>query len=88
MIILRRFALLHYTAGRAITEGDVSLIITRRPGEAIVAIAPDGSRRRLYVISIEGNVVRLAIDAPPEILIIREELLPEGDRRRAERRRA
>jgi carbon storage regulator CsrA len=53
----------------------VSLVITRRPGEAVVLRSSDGQTRRVYVVSIEGNVVRLAFDAPRESKILREELL-------------
>lgn len=60
----------------------MSLIITRRPGEAIVAIQPDGSQRRIYVVSVDGNTVRLALDAPKDVEIVREELLPKEARRR------
>lgn len=59
----------------------MALVLTRRPGEAIILRrrGVDGVMRtmRLYVVSIEGNVVRLSIDAIPEVQIIREELLEE-----------
>jgi carbon storage regulator CsrA len=58
----------------------VSLILTRRPGEAIL-FQRGGKASRLYVVAIEGNVVRLAIDADEEVRILREELLPEEARR-------
>ena len=60
----------------------MSLVLTRRPGEAIVFITKDGSQRRLYVVAVEGNTVRLAIDVPKEIQVVREELLPPEARRR------
>ena len=60
----------------------MSLVITRRPGEAIVSIGPDGQLRRLYVVAIEGNVVRLALDAPRDVRLYREELLPPEARRK------
>lgn len=60
----------------------MSLILTRKVGEAIISIDPDGTTRRLYVVAIEGNTVRLAIDAPSETKIVREELLPPEARRR------
>lgn len=60
----------------------MSLIITRRPGEAIVSIDKDGTQRRLYIVAVEGNTVRLALDAPKEVQIVREELLPPEARQR------
>lgn len=57
----------------------MALVITRRPGEAIV-VRCDGWTSRIYVVSIEGNVVRLAIEAPSDHKILREELVigPDG----------
>jgi carbon storage regulator len=54
----------------------MSLVLTRRSGEAIIIRTPEGGLRRIYVVGIEGNTVRLAIDAPDNVEIIREELLP------------
>ncbi len=42
---------------------------------------PDGQMRRIYIIAVEGNTVRLAIEAPDYVEIIREELLPAEARR-------
>ena len=47
------------------------LILPRRTGESVVI----GEDIRISVISIEGNRVRLAISAPPEVSILRSELL-------------
>lgn len=60
----------------------MSLILTRKAGEAIVAIEGGVVVRRIFVVSVDGNTVRLALDAAPETKILREELLPEADRRR------
>ena len=46
------------------------LVLSRQVGEAI-RIGPD---IRLVVVRI-GNSVRLGIDAPPELKIVREELM-------------
>lgn len=71
--------------GERTKEHPVALVITRRPGEAIV-VRCDGWTQRIYVISIEGNVVRLAIEAPPDQKILREELI-DGDPPPPKRRR-
>lgn len=46
------------------------LILSRRPGEAILL---DGGIR-LVVVACDRRGVRLGIEAPPEVSIVREEL--------------
>lgn len=46
------------------------LVLTRRPGES-VRIGPD---IRLTVVASSGGQVRIAIDAPSEVSIFREEI--------------
>jgi carbon storage regulator len=50
------------------------LVLTRRRDEAIVIRNRYGTEIRLSVVHIRGNKVRLGIDAPPEVSIIREEV--------------
>ncbi len=57
------------------------LVLTRRPGEAI-RIGDDVS---ISVVEIQGTQVRLAIDAPREIPVHREEIYEQV---REENRRA
>ena len=47
------------------------LILQRKPGESLVI----GEGVTVSVVSIEGGRVRLAISAPPEVPILRSELL-------------
>ena len=47
------------------------LILQRRTGESLVI----GEDIRVSVVSIDGGRVRLAISAPPEVSILRSELL-------------
>ena len=47
------------------------LILTRRPGESIQV----GEEIEISVIEIRGNQVRLGIAAPPEVLVLRSELV-------------
>lgn len=49
------------------------LVLTRKINETIVI----GGNIRVTMASIRNSQVRLAIDAPPEVRILREELLPE-----------
>ena len=47
------------------------LILQRKPGESLLI----GENISMSVVSIEGGRVRLAISAPPEISILRSELV-------------
>ena len=49
------------------------LVLTRKADESIVI----GDNITIKVVSVEGSVVKLGIDAPQEISIIRSELLKE-----------
>jgi carbon storage regulator len=52
------------------------LILARKPGETIVI----GGCIRLKVIRVEGEVVKLGIEAPSEISVHREEVYDEIQR--------
>ena len=56
------------------------LVLARRLGEKIVL---PGLGITVQVVGIKGNVVRLGIDAPPEVSVFREEVVgrrqPGGD---------
>jgi carbon storage regulator len=47
------------------------LILTRRPGESIQV----GQDIEISVLEIRGNQVRLGISAPPDVLVLRAELV-------------
>lgn len=49
------------------------LILTRKANQAVVI---DGTTT-VRVLSIDGDRVKLGIDAPPEIAVVRDELLRE-----------
>ncbi|VAW73733.1 Carbon storage regulator [hydrothermal vent metagenome] len=57
------------------------LILTRRPGETIIVETPTDTADctaesiQVTVLAIKGNQVRIGVAAPPEITILREELL-------------
>jgi carbon storage regulator len=51
------------------------LILTRRPGETLLI----GDNIKITVVDVDRNQVRVGIDAPQEVKIVREELLGEGD---------
>ena len=51
------------------------LILTRRPGETILI----GDNIKVTILDVDRNQVRIGIDAPQEVKIVREELLAEGD---------
>jgi carbon storage regulator len=46
------------------------LVLTRRPGEEIIL---DG-RIRLKIVSVKGDRIRLGIDAPPAVVVDRQEI--------------
>jgi carbon storage regulator len=46
------------------------LVLTRRPGEEIVI----GGDIRLTVVSVKGDRVRIGIEAPPTVVIDRQEV--------------
>lgn len=47
------------------------LILTRKIGETLLI----GDNIRVVVLDVRGKQIRLGIDAPPEVLILREEIL-------------
>ena len=47
------------------------LILTRRPGESIQI----GEDIEISVLEIRGNQIRLGINAPADVLVLRSELL-------------
>ncbi len=47
------------------------LVLSRKAGEQVVI----DSGIRLTVVSIDGGRVRIGIDAPPDVAIVRQELL-------------
>ncbi|MGI6207298.1 MAG: carbon storage regulator CsrA [Anaerolineae bacterium] len=49
------------------------LILTRRPGETVV-IQGD---IKVHVLAVEGDRVKLGVDAPRDVPIVRQELLDE-----------
>ena len=52
------------------------LVLSRRKDERIYATLKTGETIVVTVCDIAGNSVKLGIDAPPEVRILREELLP------------
>lgn len=50
------------------------LILTRRVGESLKVIQPDGTVVTATVLGVKGNQVRLGIEAPKEVLVHREEI--------------
>lgn len=54
----------------------MALVLTRRPGEAIWV-----GNSRIEVVEISGKQARLAVAAPPEVHIIRNEKLNPDDPR-------
>jgi carbon storage regulator len=51
------------------------LILTRRPGETILI----GENIKITVLDVDRNQIRIGIDAPKKIDIVREELVSEHE---------
>jgi sRNA-binding carbon storage regulator CsrA len=53
-------------------------VLKRKPDQSVRIVGPDG--RTLAVVTVAGvdgrDAVRLAFSAPPEVRIVRSELLP------------
>lgn len=56
------------------------LILTRKQGEAIQI----GENIRVVVMHRQGNTVRLGIEAPLDVVVVREELLEGKDATRTD----
>ena len=51
------------------------LVLTRRPHEKIVL---PGLHVTLQVVAVKGGVVRIGIEAPPDVRVLREELIDQS----------
>jgi len=54
------------------------LMLTRKPGETVIAILDerDASRRVVFkVLGVRGGQVRIGVDAPDDVKLYRDELL-------------
>jgi carbon storage regulator CsrA len=52
-----------------------ALVLTRRIGETVVLELPSGEQIDVVLLEAKGSRGRIGIDAPPEVHIVREELL-------------
>jgi carbon storage regulator len=48
----------------------MALTVSRKPGESILI----DDKIKIEVVKVEGTTVRIRVDAPPEYLILRDEL--------------
>lgn len=65
-------------AGRYCGGGQAVLVLARRVGEVIKI----GENIYVRIVSVVGQQVRVGIDAPREVVILRGELLEESDKLR------
>jgi carbon storage regulator len=65
-----------------IQGGTGMLVLSRKRGERIVI---PGCSVTLTVVAVEGNRVRLGVAAPPEVAVVREELVRRRKARRGGR---
>ena len=57
-------------AANDIMEGSIMLVLSRKVGESILI----SDSIRVTVVQSAKNCIRLGIDAPPEVIVLREEL--------------
>lgn len=50
------------------------LVLRRKAGEVIVL----NGVIKFYVLAVEGERVKLGIEAPPDVIVVRQELLEPG----------
>ena len=50
------------------------LVLTRRPGETLIIELPTGEQVEVTVLNVNRNQVRIGLDAPEQVQILREEL--------------
>ena len=55
------------------------LVLSRRPFEGIVI----GSDIKITVVKIDRNQVRIGIEAPPDVMVVRDELIHDAEDREA-----
>jgi sRNA-binding carbon storage regulator CsrA len=56
------------------------LVLSRCPGERVLIRCPQDVILAVTVVEADRGRVRLAFAAPPECVIVREELIPEEER--------
>ena len=61
-------------AANKIMEGSIMLVLSRKVGESIFI----NESIRVTVVQAKNGRIRLGIDAPPEVKVLREELIMSG----------
>ena len=51
------------------------LVLARRPDEKLTIYTPDGDYIQILVTEARQGLVRLGIEAPPDYVVLREELV-------------
>ena len=51
------------------------LVITRLVGEKVLIFPPGGKPIKIEIVSVRGDRVRIGIEAPQNVLVLREELV-------------
>jgi carbon storage regulator len=61
-------------AANNIMEGSIMLVLSRKVGESIFI----NESIRVTVVQAKNGHIRLGVDAPPEVIVLREELSKSG----------
>lgn len=51
------------------------LILARRPDEKLTIYTPDGDHIQILITEARQGLVRLGIEAPPDYVVLRDELV-------------
>lgn len=58
------------------------LTLSRRTGEEVIIRTPDGQEIVVTVVDLQRGRMRLQIEAPPDVVILRGETIQEREDRR------
>ena len=59
--------------GQFFTEVNPMLILSQKPGEPIYLTLPDGRKVVLHLLAVGGDRVRIGIEAPRDVVILRDD---------------
>jgi carbon storage regulator len=60
------------------------LVLSRKKLESIEVTTPDGTVITIFLCEIRGDKVRIGINAPKDVIIVRTELLEDDSRKKDE----
>jgi len=55
------------------------LVLSRRKDESVIIRLPDGTTIQVMITAVHGDKVRIGFNAPKEVIILREEVVPHDN---------